>query len=208
MKVRSSLVGHFNVYNALAAAATALQAGIEPGAVEEGIGKVSAVPGRFEAIDSGQPFTVVVDYAHTPDSLDNVLRGARSLAGSARVVCTFGCGGDRDRAKRPLMGAAAARLSDVVIVTSDNPRSEDPHAIVDAVVEGVIAERADGPDAVLVDRREAIARVLSEARPGDVVVIAGKGHESGQEFAETTIPFDDREVARDELAKLGWGETS
>ena len=208
MKIKTSLVGHFNVANCVAAAATALQAGIGPSAVERGIAALAAVPGRFEAVDEGQPFTVVVDYAHTPDSLDNVLRGAKGLAGNSRVICTFGCGGDRDRGKRPLMGAAAARLSDYVVVTSDNPRSEDPLAIIDSILEGVLAERADGPDAVLPDRHEAIAHVLAEARAGDVVVIAGKGHETGQEFADRTIPFDDREVARAALKELGWGEPS
>ena len=203
-KISTSLVGHFNISNCLAAAAAAWQAGIEIEAIRAGIAGLNAVPGRFEAIDSGQPFTVVVDYAHTPDSLDNVLRGARALAGDKRVICTFGCGGDRDRGKRPLMGAVVARLADVAVVTSDNPRSEDPHAIIDAILEGVIAERADGPDAVLADRKEAIKRVLEEGRPGDVVVIAGKGHETGQEFRNHTIPFDDRIVAREALTDLGY----
>ena len=204
-KVSSGLVGHFNVSNCLAAAASAWQAGIDLDAIRTGIEQLRSVPGRFEAVDLGQPFTVVVDYAHTPDSLDNVLRGARSLAGSGRVLCTFGCGGDRDRGKRPLMGAIAARLADLVVVTSDNPRSEDPHSIIDAILEGVLAERPDGPDDVLVDRAEAIERVVAAARPGDVVVIAGKGHETGQEFADRKIPFDDRDVARAALARRGWG---
>ena len=204
-KVSTPLVGHFNVSNCLAAAATAWQAGFDLPTIQNGIEQVRSVPGRFEAVDAGQPFTVVVDYAHTPDSLDNVLRGARSLAGSSRVLCTFGCGGDRDRGKRPLMGAVAARLADVVVVTSDNPRSEDPHAIINSILEGVTAERPDGPDAVLADREAAIERVLGEARSGDVVVIAGKGHETGQEFADRTIPFDDRIVARAALARLDYG---
>ena len=204
IKVSSRLVGHFNVSNCLAAAAVAWQAGIELAAIQTGIEQLGSVPGRFEAIDMGQPFTVVVDYAHTPDSLDNVLRGARSLAGANRVVCAFGCGGDRDKGKRPLMGAVVAKLADVVIVTSDNPRSEAPQAIIDSILEGVVTERADGPDAVLVDRKEAIGRALASARAGDVVVIAGKGHETGQEFVNETIPFDDRDVVRDELRKLGF----
>ena len=204
-KVSTGLVGHFNVSNCLAAAASAWQGGVDLDAIRTGMEQLRSVPGRFEAVDLGQPFTLVVDYAHTPDSLDNVLRGARSLAGSGRVVCTFGCGGDRDRGKRPLMGAVAATLADVVVVTSDNPRSEDPHSIIDAILEGVLAERPDGPDDVLVDRAEAIDRVVAEARPGDVVVIAGKGHETGQELADRTIPFDDRDVARGALARLGWG---
>ncbi|MDQ4143609.1 MAG: UDP-N-acetylmuramoyl-L-alanyl-D-glutamate--2,6-diaminopimelate ligase [Actinomycetota bacterium] len=204
-KVSTALVGHFNISNCLAAASMAWQAGIDLDTIQAGIERLRAVPGRFEAVDAGQPFTVVVDYAHTPDSLDNVLRGARALAGSGRVVCTFGCGGDRDRGKRPLMGAVAAKLADFVVVTSDNPRSEDPHAIIDSILEGVIAERPDGPDAVLADRKEAIGRALAEAREGDVVVVAGKGHETGQEFRDHTIPFDDREVARDALGELGYG---
>ncbi|HYI45960.1 MAG TPA: UDP-N-acetylmuramoyl-L-alanyl-D-glutamate--2,6-diaminopimelate ligase [Actinomycetota bacterium] len=206
IEIESGLVGGFNVYNCLAAASTALQASIELSAIEQGLRELKAVPGRFESIDSGQPFAVIVDYAHTPDSLDNVLRAARDVAdkSSGRVVCVFGAGGDRDRAKRPLMGAVAARLADSVIVTSDNPRSEDPHAIVNQILEGVTAESADGPDDVLVDRTSAIEAGIGRARPGDVVVIAGKGHESGQEFADHTIPFDDRIVARQVLAALGW----
>jgi UDP-N-acetylmuramoyl-L-alanyl-D-glutamate--2,6-diaminopimelate ligase len=208
IKVSTPLVGHFNVSNCLAATAVGLQAGIDPGAIEKGISDLQSVPGRFEAVDCGQPFTVVVDYAHTPDSLDNVLRGARELAGQSRVLCTFGCGGDRDRGKRPLMGSVVAKRADVVVVTSDNPRSEVPAAIIDEILEGVVAERAEGPDGVFVDRREAIAKVLSLAQEKDVVVIAGKGHETGQEFADRTLPFDDRIVAREELAALGWGAGS
>jgi UDP-N-acetylmuramoyl-L-alanyl-D-glutamate--2,6-diaminopimelate ligase len=203
-----SIAGAFNVYNCLAAAAIALQADISLDAIEEGLTSISSVPGRFESISRGQPFSVVVDYAHTPDSLDNVLRAARRLAdaqgSSGRVLCVFGCGGDRDRGKRPLMGAVAAQLADYIVVTSDNPRSEDPVAIIDEILEGVIAHRPQGPDAVLVDRREAITEVLGEARPGDVVVIAGKGHETGQQFATVTHPFDDRIVAAEILDRLGW----
>ena len=206
IEVESALVGGFNVYNCLAAASTALQAGIGLPAIEQGLRELKAVPGRFESVDAGQPFAVIVDYAHTPDSLDNVLRAARDVAdrSSGRVVCVFGAGGDRDRAKRPLMGAVVARLADIVIVTSDNPRSEDPHAIVNEILEGVTAESSDGPDEVLVDRTSAIEAGIGRARSGDVVVIAGKGHESGQEFVDHTIPFDDRIVARQALAALGW----
>lgn len=207
-RVRTALAGHFNVSNALAATATALQAGIGLDAVEAGLASLTSVPGRFEPVSCGQPFSVIVDYAHTPDSLDNVLRASRPLAAQAagRVVCVFGCGGDRDRGKRPLMGAVVARLADHVIVTSDNPRSEDPHAIIDQILEGVIAERPSGPDVVTADRAEAIAAAIAAAAPGDVVVIAGKGHEQGQEFADRTIPFDDRVVARDALSARGWGD--
>jgi UDP-N-acetylmuramoyl-L-alanyl-D-glutamate--2,6-diaminopimelate ligase len=185
-----------------------MQAGLSLEAVTDGLTAIPAVPGRFESITRGQPFAVVVDYAHTPDSLENVLSAARRLADAqgppGRVLCVFGCGGDRDRGKRPLMGAVAARAADFVVVTSDNPRSEDPVAIIAAILEGVIAHRRDGPDAVLVDRREAIAEALGEARRGDVVVIAGKGHETGQQFATATYPFDDRVVAAEILDGLGW----
>jgi UDP-N-acetylmuramoyl-L-alanyl-D-glutamate--2,6-diaminopimelate ligase len=201
----TSLIGAFNVSNCLAAAAVSLAAGIEPSAIEKGLNNLTSVPGRFEAIDEGQPFAVVVDYAHTPDSLDNILRAARRQvqARDGRVLCVFGCGGDRDRGKRPLMGEVAARLADVAIVTSDNPRSEDPKAIIDEIMEGVVAAGVT-PGAVLVDRREAIEEGILGARPGDIVVIAGKGHETGQEFADHTIPFDDRLVASDALRAAGW----
>ncbi len=206
VEVSSGLVGEFNVSNCLAACAAALGAGLSLDAVRQGLEEVKAVPGRFESVDQGQPFAVVVDYAHTPDSLDNVLAQARRLASytSGRVLCVFGCGGDRDRGKRPLMGAAAARGADVVIVTSDNPRSEDPDAIIAEILEGVDAQRASGADAVLVDRSEAIAAACARARPGDVVAICGKGHESGQEFSDATVPFDDRAVASAALVEAGW----
>jgi UDP-N-acetylmuramoyl-L-alanyl-D-glutamate--2,6-diaminopimelate ligase len=204
VKVTSNLVGSFNVSNCLAAAATCLQAGLGLDAIERGLSSGVAVPGRFEPVDAGQDFSVVVDYAHTPDSLDNVLRAARGMAerSGGRVVALFGCGGDRDRGKRPLMGAVAARLADTVVVTSDNPRSEDPAAIIDEILEGVTAEKAEGPDAVYVDRREAIEFAVRAARPGDVVVIAGMGHETGQEFRDRKVPFDDRVVAREALEAL------
>ena len=205
IEVRTSLVGAFNVSNCLAAAATALQAGLPGSAIAAGIEAVSAVPGRFEAVAAGQPWPVIVDYAHTPDSLDNVLRAARPLA-RGRVICVFGCGGDRDRGKRPLMGSVAAMLADVVIVTSDNPRSESPEAIVGEILQGVSGVRAEGADAVMVDRREAIEHAVNLATDGDVVVIAGKGHETGQEFADHKIPFDDRAVARESLAARGFTE--
>jgi UDP-N-acetylmuramoyl-L-alanyl-D-glutamate--2,6-diaminopimelate ligase len=207
MPVRLALAGHFNVSNALAATAAALQAGVPLEAIRSGLESLRVVPGRFESVDQGQPFSVLVDYAHTPDSLDNVLRAARPLASArhGRVICLFGCGGDRDRGKRPLMGAVAARLADYVIVTSDNPRSEEPMSIIDAILEGVLAERPDGADLVTPDRAEAIRAGLATAGAGDVFVIAGKGHEQGQQFADHTIEFDDRVVARAGLAELGWG---
>jgi UDP-N-acetylmuramoyl-L-alanyl-D-glutamate--2,6-diaminopimelate ligase len=193
---RLPLPGRFNELNALGALAAveALGVTVPPGALE----RVALVPGRFEPVivdPPTQPFTVLVDYAHTPDSLDNVLRAARELT-AGRVLCVFGAGGDRDRGKRPLMGAIAGRLADVAIVTSDNPRSEDPEAILDAIeagMEGVVHERH-------VDRRVAIERAVALAEPGDVVVIAGKGHEQGQEFAGgRKEPFDDRLVAAQAL---------
>jgi UDP-N-acetylmuramoyl-L-alanyl-D-glutamate--2,6-diaminopimelate ligase len=207
LRISTPLIGLFNVYNCLAAIATALEAEIDPVIVEKGISELDAVPGRFESVDAGQPFSVVIDYAHTPDSLDNVLRASARLAkgNGGRVICVFGCGGDRDRGKRPLMGAVAANGADVVVVTSDNPRSEDPDAIIGEILEGVLAERSAGADAVQADRREAIAWGIGAAKPGDVVLIAGKGHETGQQFADHTVPFDDVAVARELLADQGWG---
>jgi UDP-N-acetylmuramoyl-L-alanyl-D-glutamate--2,6-diaminopimelate ligase len=198
-RVEIPLPGHFNVENALAAlaSASALGVGIEAGAAA--LLGAERVPGRFEPVDEGQPFAVLVDYAHTPDSLENVLRAARRVA-EGRVICVFGCGGDRDREKRPLMGAIGSELSDVCVVTSDNPRSEDPEAIIADILAGV-----PGPEAVEVEpnRRAAIALALGEASAGDTVVIAGKGHEQGQEFESgRKIPFDDREVATEELRRL------
>ena len=166
-----------------------------------GLARAERVPGRLEPIDEGQGFAVLVDYAHTPDSLENVLAAARRLT-EGRVIAVFGAGGDRDRDKRPKMGRAGAELSDLVIVTSDNPRSEDPGAIVAEVAAG--AREGEAELIVEVDRRAAIAVALERARPGDTVVIAGKGHEQGQEFeGGRKIPFDDREVARAELRRLG-----
>jgi UDP-N-acetylmuramoyl-L-alanyl-D-glutamate--2,6-diaminopimelate ligase len=208
LKIKVPLIGEFNLSNCLAAVSVALAAGIDPSAIEAGLQSVRAVPGRFEAVDAGQPFSIVVDYSHKPDALDNVLREARRIArqnrGEGRVVCVFGCGGDRDRAKRPLMGRVAAAGADIVVVTSDNPRSEDPKAIIAEVVQGITAERSDGPEASIVDRRAAIEFAIGEATDGDVVVIAGKGHESGQVFADHTEPFDDRIVVREALAAAGW----
>jgi UDP-N-acetylmuramoyl-L-alanyl-D-glutamate--2,6-diaminopimelate ligase len=197
--LRTCLPGDFNVSNALAAFAAALALGVEPGVAAAGLTAASPPPGRFEPVDEGQPFSVLVDYAHTPDSLENVLRAARRL-GQGRVISVFGAGGDRDRAKRPLMGRAGAELSDLAIVTSDNPRSEDPEAIVAEVLTGI--DDRGGVKAE-VDRRAAIALAFSHAEPGDTVVIAGKGHEQGQEFEDgRKLPFDDREVAREELRRL------
>ena len=198
--VRTALPGHFNVANALGALATAAALGVEPAVAAAGLAQASPPPGRFEPLDEGQKFAVVVDYAHTPDSLENVLRAARRLT-VGRLISVFGAGGDRDRDKRPKMGRAAVEHSDLAVVTSDNPRSEDPDAIVAEVVAGI----GEGAELhVEPDRRAAIAFALRSARPGDMVVIAGKGHEQGQEFeGGRKIPFDDREVAREELRGLG-----
>jgi UDP-N-acetylmuramoyl-L-alanyl-D-glutamate--2,6-diaminopimelate ligase len=198
--VASPLLGAFNVANACAAAATALAAGLPFAAVVEGLGDRIVVPGRMEPVEAGQPFTVLVDYAHTPDALSRALAAAREIA-SGRVLVVFGCGGDRDRAKRPLMGAVAA-AADVVLVTSDNPRSEDPAAIAQAAAEGARGAGAD--PLVELDRRGAIGRALELARDGDVVLVAGKGHEPGQTTGGVTVPFDDRVVAREELGARGW----
>jgi UDP-N-acetylmuramoyl-L-alanyl-D-glutamate--2,6-diaminopimelate ligase len=196
--VELPLPGHFNVENALAALAGASALGIGIERAASALSGAGRVPGRFEPVDEGQPFTVLVDYAHTPDSLDNVLRAARVLT-DGRVICVFGCGGDRDREKRPLMGRIGAELSDVCVVTSDNPRSEDPGAIIAQILEGV--PKRDGVH-VEPDRRAAIELALEAARPGDTVVIAGKGHEQGQEFkGGRKIPFDDREVAGEALRR-------
>jgi UDP-N-acetylmuramoyl-L-alanyl-D-glutamate--2,6-diaminopimelate ligase len=198
------LPGRFNVENALAALAVAHGLGLDVDAAAAALSGADPVPGRMEPIDEGQGFGVLVDYAHTPDSLENVLRAARGLT-EGRLICVYGCGGDRDPLKRPLMGRAGAELSDVPVVTSDNPRSEDPAAIIDQMLEGIPAERL-GDVVVDVDRRAAIRSALGVAEPGDLVVIAGKGHEQGQEFGGgEKLPFDDREVAREELASLAAG---
>jgi UDP-N-acetylmuramoyl-L-alanyl-D-glutamate--2,6-diaminopimelate ligase len=200
MRLRTGMPGHFNVANALGAFAAAEAMGVGSEVAVAGLARAARVPGRFEPIDEGQGFSVLVDYAHTPDSLENVLRAARRLT-EGRLISVFGAGGDRDRDKRPKMGRAGAELSDLAVITSDNPRSEDPEAIVAEVAGG--AEGASAELEVVVDRREAIALALGRARPGDTVVIAGKGHEQGQEFEDgRKIPFDDREVAREELWKL------
>jgi UDP-N-acetylmuramoyl-L-alanyl-D-glutamate--2,6-diaminopimelate ligase len=188
--VHVPLPGRFNVANALGAWAAVRALGVEVTALPA----AARVPGRFEPVDEGQPFAVLVDYAHTPDSLENVLRAARELA-TGRVIAVFGAGGDRDRGKRPLMGEIGARLADIALVTSDNPRSEDPEAIIAEILAG--AGREVEHD---VDRRRSIHRAVELARPGDVVVIAGKGHEQGQEFAGgRKEPFDDMAVAREAL---------
>ncbi|HEU5002813.1 MAG TPA: UDP-N-acetylmuramoyl-L-alanyl-D-glutamate--2,6-diaminopimelate ligase [Actinomycetota bacterium] len=196
------LPGRFNVSNALAAGAAALALGVPAGVVAHGLDALPPVPGRFQRVDAGQDFAVVVDYAHTPDGLARVLAAARSVAGEARVAVVFGAGGDRDRAKRPLMGQAAAAGADTVIVTSDNPRGEDPAAIMAGIEAGIAPSPPRGGFRLIADRAEAIAHALAAARTGDVVVIAGKGHEATQTFADRVVPFDDRAVATELLRRL------
>ena len=203
--MKSPLVGRINVSNILAAVGVGLSYGMDLPAIAEGIRTCPPVPGRFERIDNGQPFLVVVDYAHTDDALRNVIQAARELAsqsGKGRVITLFGCGGDRDRTKRPLMGMAAGELSDFVVLTSDNPRSEDPLDIINDVMVGL--GRFDTPHVAEPDRGKAIARALGEAKAGDVVVLAGKGHETYQVLQDRTIDFDDRVTARQVLQSLGY----
>ncbi len=199
--VRSSLAGKMNVYNILAACCAGLSYGLDLETIAGGIEQCRAVPGRFERVDEGQPFTVVVDYAHTDDALANVIRAARELS-PKRIITVFGCGGDRDRTKRPLMGAAAAELSDFVVLTSDNPRSEDPLAIMNDAMVGL--QRFDVPYISEPDRTKAILLALKEAGQGDFVLVAGKGHETYQILKDRTIDFDDREVVRKILRGFGY----
>jgi UDP-N-acetylmuramoyl-L-alanyl-D-glutamate--2,6-diaminopimelate ligase len=199
--VASPLPGRMNVYNILAAWCAASSYGIPAETVVRGIAGCRAVPGRFEKVEAGQPFLVVVDYAHTDDALRNVISVARGLH-PKRVLTLFGCGGDRDRAKRPLMGEAAAELSDSVVLTSDNPRSEDPLAIMNDAMVGL--GRHDTPYLAEPDREKAIRLMLERAEPGDIVILAGKGHETYQILRDRTIPLDDREVAHRVLGELGY----
>jgi UDP-N-acetylmuramoyl-L-alanyl-D-glutamate--2,6-diaminopimelate ligase len=196
LELQIALPGRFNVLNALGAIAAARALGVDDATIARALPQAGRVPGRFEPVDAGQDFALLVDYAHTPDSLENVLQAARELA-TGRVLVVFGCGGDRDRLKRPLMGEIAGRLADRAFVTSDNPRSEDPGAIIGEILAGVAPGTAVE---AIEDRATAIAAAVGEARAGDVVVVAGKGHEQGQEFAGgEQLPFDDRVVARGAL---------
>ena len=200
-EVETPLLGRFNVQNALCAFGAGLALGLAPDAVQRGIASLKGVPGRMERIAAGQDFVVLVDYAHTDDALRSLLEAVRELK-PRRLVTVFGCGGDRDKTKRPLMGAVAARLSDVMILTSDNPRSESPEAIVDDIKRGIPPSRPPEETPVVLDRREAIARALELGREGVVVVIAGKGHETYQVLRDRTVPFDDRKVVREVLSRL------
>jgi len=196
------LLGEFNASNTLTALGLGLGLGLDIHRMLSAIRRFPGVPGRMQKVDAGQPFTVLVDYAHTPDSVENVLRTARAV-GSGRIIALLGCGGDRDRTKRPKMGRALEEGSDVCIITSDNPRSEDPAAIVAEILAGLACP--EGAE-VQVDRREAIARAVEMAEPGDLVLILGKGHESGQEFADKKVPFDDCQVALAARHHHGWGK--
>ncbi len=200
--ISTPLVGRYNVDNCMCALGMALQLDIDRDDIAEGIKQLASVSGRLESINGGQPYLALVDYAHTPDALEQALRACRELT-PGRVIVVFGCGGDRDRAKRPLMGEAAAHHSDLVIVTSDNPRTEDPLQIIAEIEAGLSGHK----HTTIPDRREAIAAALDQAEAGDVVLIAGKGHEQGQELADRTIPFDDRTVVRELLASAEEGAT-
>jgi len=206
LAIFSPLIGRVNVYNILAAAASGFARGCSTEAISRGVAALTHVPGRFQRVDSGQPFTIVVDYAHTDDALRNLTALAREFVSrtgaGARVITLFGCGGDRDRAKRPLMGEAAGRGSDFVVLTSDNPRSEDPRAIINDALVGL--QKTGTKYVVEVDRRKAIGLAIGEARPGDIVLLAGKGHEKVQVTREGSNPFDDVEVAKEVLRASGF----
>lgn len=210
-QMRTALTGRFNVANAVATATAAQALGVSREAVAAGLRAARPAPGRFEQVDAGQPFTVLVDYAHKPDALEQALLAGRDLTGAGapagRMIVLFGCGGDRDPGKRPLMGAVAGRLADRVVVTSDNPRSEDPSSIIAEIRQGI---PSDVDVEVEPDRRRAIAMALASARPGDVVLLAGKGHETTQTVGDRVLPFDDRAIAEDVLETAGWtgSETS
>jgi len=199
LKIAYRTPGMFSVYNALAAFAWGVESGRSPQLVKEALGTIPGVPGRFESVRMGQPFQVIVDYAHTPDGLENVLKTAQEFT-KGHLITVFGCGGDRDRGKRPKMGAIAERLSDQVIVTSDNPRTEDPQKIIEDILAGMQGKEYY----VHVNRREAIEEACHLAKAGDTVLIAGKGHEDYQIIGKEVFPFDDREVAREALRRLGY----
>ena len=200
-RLHIGITGLFNVYNVLAATGAALAEGLPASDIVAALSAFTGVPGRFELVRAGQNFSVIVDYAHTPDGMENVLRTARAVT-RGRIIAVFGCGGDRDRTKRPIMGRIGAELSDIVVLTSDNPRTEDPAAIVDEVEVGVLPVIGDKPYEKIVDRRTAIFHAVGTARAGDTVVILGKGHETYQILKDGTIHFDDRETAREAIRGL------
>jgi UDP-N-acetylmuramoyl-L-alanyl-D-glutamate--2,6-diaminopimelate ligase len=202
IQVESALVGRINVYNILGAIGVGIGLGLSNAAIETGIRNLRAVAGRFERVDLGQPFLIVVDYAHTDDALENLIRTARELNTKGRIITVFGCGGSRDRTKRPIMGEISGRLSDLSILTSDNPRQEDPLKIISDIVVGT--QKSGGKYVIEPDRAKAIHRAIEEARAGDIVLLAGKGHEDYQIFADHTIHFDDREMAKKALGDRGY----
>ena len=202
IQVESGLVGRINVYNILAAIGAAIGLGISNETIEVGIRNLRAVSGRFQSVDRGQPFLVVVDYAHTDDALENLIRTARELNAKGRIITVFGCGGSRDRTKRPIMGELSGRLSDLSILTSDNPRQEDPLKIISDIVVGM--QKSGGKYIIEPDRAKAIHLAIDEAQAGDMVLLAGKGHEDNQIFADHTIHFDDREEAQKALQERGY----
>ena len=202
IQIESALVGRINVYNILAAIGTAIGLGLPNETIETGIRNLRAVSGRFQSVDRGQPFLVVVDYAHTDDALENLIRTARELNAKGRIITVFGCGGSRDRTKRPIMGELSGRLSDLSILTSDNPRQEDPLKIISDIVVGM--QKSGGKYMIEPDRAKAIHAAIEEAQAGDIVLLAGKGHEDYQIFADRTIHFDDREEARKALEGRGY----
>ena len=204
--VRSPLVGRINVYNILAAIGAGIGLGIPVAQIAQGIANLDLVPGRFQSVDEGQPFLVVVDYAHTDDALRNLIATARELGQTSRIITVFGAGGERDRTKRPLMGEAAGSLSDVVVLTSDNPRGEDPLRIINDVVVGL--QRVNANYRIEADRERALAMAIEEARPGDIVLLAGKGHETYQVLSTGTVEFDDREKAREILRRKGYSKVA
>ncbi len=202
INVQSALVGRINVYNILAAIGAGIGLGFSNEIIETGIRTLEAVAGRFQRVDQGQPFLVVVDYAHTDDALENLIRTARELNTKSRIITLFGCGGSRDRTKRPIMGETSGRLSDLTILTSDNPRQEDPLKIISDIVVGM--QKSNGKYLIEADRAKAIKLAMDEAKAGDIVLLAGKGHEDYQIFSDHTIHFDDREIARTALGDLGY----
>ncbi|MGB9465609.1 MAG: UDP-N-acetylmuramoyl-L-alanyl-D-glutamate--2,6-diaminopimelate ligase [Candidatus Acidiferrum sp.] len=205
VQVASPLVGRINVYNILAAIGAAQALGLSTEIIEAGIRSLESVSGRFQRIDLGQPYFVVVDYAHTDDALENLIRTARELNPKGRIITLFGCGGGKDRTKRPVMGEVTGRLSDLTILSSDNPRTEDPLKIISDIIVGL--QKTAGKYLIEPDREKAIGVAMDEARAGDIVLLAGKGHENSQILADRTLEFDDRDVARRALRERGYGET-